>query len=153
MKTEKTILTVEIQYDPTKTDPEGLACAMDRLLETALSTPDILEEYGNLRVGEFFVASETAMSALKPYALCIDGQLLRSQRQLLLKLVDTTFCGKPYAPPANEDRDLFEGIIELLDEIADQAHDRHGIDCLLDDEDDKVPDVTPMLRRRKPPGA
>ena len=38
----KTTLTVEIEYDPATTDPEGLACAMDRLLETALSTPDIL---------------------------------------------------------------------------------------------------------------
>ena len=35
----KTTLTVEIEYDPQMTDPEGLACAMDRLLETALSTP------------------------------------------------------------------------------------------------------------------
>ncbi len=36
----KTTLTVEIDYDPEMTDPEGLACAMDRLLETALSTPE-----------------------------------------------------------------------------------------------------------------
>jgi hypothetical protein len=27
---------------------------------------------------------------------------------------------------------LLEGLIELTDTIADQAHDRHGIDCLLD---------------------
>ena len=60
MKTQKTTLTVEIEYNPRKTDPEGLACAMDRLLETALSTPDILDEYGNPTVGEFFVAKETA---------------------------------------------------------------------------------------------
>ena len=51
----KTTLTVEVEYDPAKTDPEGLACAMDRLLETALSTPDILSEYGNPTVGEFLV--------------------------------------------------------------------------------------------------
>ena len=43
----KTTLTVAIDYDPAMTDPEGLACAMDRLLETALSTPDIMEEYGS----------------------------------------------------------------------------------------------------------
>jgi hypothetical protein len=41
----KTTLTVEIEYDPKMTDPEGLACAMDRLLETALSTPGIFDEY------------------------------------------------------------------------------------------------------------
>jgi hypothetical protein len=56
----KTTLTVEIEYDPEMTDAEGLACAMDRLLETALSTPDILSEYGNPKVGEFFVAKEPA---------------------------------------------------------------------------------------------
>ena len=38
-KTKKTTLTVEVEYNPRKTDPEGLACAMDRLLETALSIP------------------------------------------------------------------------------------------------------------------
>jgi len=56
----KTTLTVEIEYDPATSDPESLACAMDRLLETALSTPGIFEEYGNPEVGEFFVAKETA---------------------------------------------------------------------------------------------
>jgi hypothetical protein len=28
-----------------------------------------------------------------------------------------------------------EGLLELTDAIADQSHDQHGIDCLLDDED------------------
>ena len=76
------------------------------------------------------------MSELKPYALRIDGQLLRSQRRLLLKMIDTTFRDKPFVPKVRDDRALFEGIISLLDEIADQAHDEHGIDCLLDDNDD-----------------
>jgi hypothetical protein len=51
----KTTLTVEVEYDPAMTDPESLACAMDRLLETALSTPDIFDDYGNPKVGEFLV--------------------------------------------------------------------------------------------------
>jgi hypothetical protein len=34
----------------------GLASAMDRLLEMVLSTPGIMDEYGNPRLGEFFVA-------------------------------------------------------------------------------------------------
>jgi hypothetical protein len=55
----KTKLTVEIEYDPNVTDQEGLACAMDRLLETALSTPDILSEYGSPSIGEFCIAKET----------------------------------------------------------------------------------------------
>jgi hypothetical protein len=52
----KTTLTVDIEYDPELTEPEGLASAMDRLLETALSTPGVMEDYGNPRMGEFFVA-------------------------------------------------------------------------------------------------
>jgi len=52
----KTILTLEVEYDPSMTDPEGLATAMDRLLETACSTPRILDEYGNPTLGEFLVA-------------------------------------------------------------------------------------------------
>ena len=47
---------LDIEYDPELTDPEGLASAMDRLMETVLSTPGIMDEYGQLRVGEFFVA-------------------------------------------------------------------------------------------------
>ncbi|MEI7902482.1 MAG: hypothetical protein WCK89_19710 [bacterium] len=49
----RTLLTVPIDYDPDVTDPESLASAMDRLLETALSTPGILDEYGHPRIGEF----------------------------------------------------------------------------------------------------
>ncbi len=73
----KTTLTVEIEYNPQKTDPEGLACAMDRLLETALSTPDILDEYGNPAVGEFFVAQETAASPAPKVVLNISGGVLQ----------------------------------------------------------------------------
>jgi hypothetical protein len=59
----RTTLTVDIKYDPELTDPEGLASAMDRLLETALSTPGIMEEYGDPKVGEFFVADTSPDSA------------------------------------------------------------------------------------------
>jgi len=52
----KTTLTVDIDYDPRVTDPEGLASAADRLMETVLSTPGIMDEYGTPRFGEFFVA-------------------------------------------------------------------------------------------------
>ena len=72
----KTTLTVEIEYDPAMTDEEGLACAMDRLLETALSTPGIFDEYGNPKVGEFFVAQETVPPALK-VVLDISGGVLQ----------------------------------------------------------------------------
>ena len=43
----KAILNVEVEYDERVTDAEALASATDRLLETALSTPGIMEEYGD----------------------------------------------------------------------------------------------------------
>lgn len=41
------VLSVLVSYDPEITDPESLASACDSLLETALSTPGILSEYGD----------------------------------------------------------------------------------------------------------
>jgi hypothetical protein len=52
---ETCTLTIQVQYDPQVTDPEALASAADVLLETALSTPGILDEYGEPQFGEFFV--------------------------------------------------------------------------------------------------
>lgn len=52
----KTRLSVEVEYDPSVMDPEGLAAAADRLLETALSAPGVLNEYGSPSFGEFLVA-------------------------------------------------------------------------------------------------
>jgi hypothetical protein len=52
----KTRLTLEVDYDPEVTDPEGLAVAMDRMLETASSIPNVWEEYGNPTLGEFLIA-------------------------------------------------------------------------------------------------
>ena len=85
----KTTLTVEIEYDSEMTDAEGLACAMDRLMETILSTPGIVEEYGNPRVGEFFVAKETAAPMI---VLNISGGVLQdvfgSDSAIAVTLVD-----------------------------------------------------------------
>jgi len=49
----KTVLTIEVEYDEKATDPDTLASAVDRLLETALSTPGILDDLGELNFGEF----------------------------------------------------------------------------------------------------
>lgn len=65
------------------------------------------------------------------YALRIDGPLLRRQRQWLLDMADKT---------PGDGREHLEGVIALLDEIADQAHDRHGIDCLLKPDADEPGD-------------
>ncbi|MCE9553860.1 MAG: hypothetical protein K8T91_10870 [Planctomycetes bacterium] len=54
---QKATLTVEVTYDPEVTDAESIANAADRLLETAVSTPGILEEYGSPTFDSFYVAS------------------------------------------------------------------------------------------------
>lgn len=54
MATAKTTLTVQVTYDPDKTDPESIASAADRLLETVLSTPGIMAEYGDPKFDEFY---------------------------------------------------------------------------------------------------
>jgi hypothetical protein len=66
------------------------------------------------------------------YSLKIDGPLLREQRQLLLKVLDAACRKTPFLFQDDNDRNLLEGLFEMLDEIADQAHDRYGIDCLLE---------------------
>lgn len=75
----QTTLTVDIDYNDDLTDPEGLAAAMDHLLETALSTPGILDEYGNPRVGEFFVASTEG----RPTSLDMEDSSLSVLRRLV----------------------------------------------------------------------
>lgn len=87
---KKATVTVEIEYDAKVTDPEGLASAMDRLLETALSTPGILDDYGSPRIGEFFVAAEPPMqpATAKPFVvLDIVGGVLQE-----VHASDTTIC-------------------------------------------------------------
>lgn len=51
-------LMLDIYYDKSKTDAESLATAMDTLLNTAMSTEGILDDYGPVEVGEFFVLTE-----------------------------------------------------------------------------------------------
>ncbi len=68
---------------------------------------------------------------LHDYALRIDGPLLADQRRLLLKVMDTVFRGEPYVAETPKDDELLQGLAVLLDEIADQAHDRHGLDSLI----------------------
>ena len=56
-RTKKTKLWLEVEYSPEYTDPESLATALDRLLETILSTPGIMEEYGDPRFGPCWVTN------------------------------------------------------------------------------------------------
>ena len=56
------------------------------------------------------------------YTLNIDGNLFRSQRELLMKIADLARRKRPYKPIPG-DGALLEGLLELIDAIADQAHD------------------------------
>jgi hypothetical protein len=73
----KTTLNLEIEYDPQKTDPDGLVHAMDQLLETALSTPGILDHYGNPAVGQISVVEEPAAVTRPKIVLNIFGGVLQ----------------------------------------------------------------------------
>lgn len=54
----------------------------------------------------------------------IDGPLLREQRSVLIELANDSRL-------TTEERIALNGLVELTDVIADQAHDVYGIDCLL----------------------
>ena len=76
------------------------------------------------------------MNDTQDYALRLDGRTFRAQRELLMKIADLAHRGQPYEPVCG-DKELLDGLLELTDAIADQAHDRYGIECLLsNDEDD-----------------
>jgi len=73
------------------------------------------------------------MNAPNQYALHIDGTLFRRQRELLLQIAGAVRNRRNYKPKSG-DEGLLEGLLSLTDEIADEAHDRHGINCLLVDD-------------------
>lgn len=58
-KLESATFEVTVRYNPKKTDPESLATALDRLMETATSIPGVLDDYGDPKVGVFFVLGAT----------------------------------------------------------------------------------------------
>ena len=68
------------------------------------------------------------------YALEIDGPQFRAQRQLLLNLMLWVKRQTPLAADPDHEN-LLEGLINLTDAIADQAHDKYGVDCLVDEKD------------------
>ncbi len=122
----KLTLKLDVEYDSTVTDDESLACSLDTLMETALSTPGILDECGNPQIGEFSILGPAPNS----YTLELDGPLFRAQREFLLRLHNAAGMGESI-PLGPAEKELLEGLLGLTDAIADQAADCHGIDCLL----------------------
>ena len=64
------------------------------------------------------------------YSLNIGGPEFRKQRELLQRLQGSAEAEMPYWAAPGE-AEWLEVLINLTDAIADQAHDRHGVDCLL----------------------
>ena len=64
------------------------------------------------------------------YQLSIDGPQFREQRELLISLADAVRSGRP-CELGSKQAELLEGLANLTDALADQAHDRYGIDCLI----------------------
>lgn len=52
------MLRIAVEFDDENTDADGIATALDRLLETAMSTPGILDEYGDVGIGDFFIITD-----------------------------------------------------------------------------------------------
>ena len=48
-------LEIDVRFDSTQTDVDRVASALSQLLETAISTPGILEDGGNIVTDEFHV--------------------------------------------------------------------------------------------------
>jgi hypothetical protein len=60
MAEKKGFLKLPVTFDDQKTDLDSVASALDTLMETALSTPGILDEYGVVEVGPLVVESRKA---------------------------------------------------------------------------------------------
>lgn len=102
-----------------------------------LSIPDVLEEYGNPKFGEFLVlpgsrgetrqegAAASDCAGPQDYRLAIDRPLLKSQREWLVAIRESIAGavedGDDRIHVKAEDLGLLDGLIDLTDEIADQA--------------------------------
>ena len=51
-------ISFEVEYDESKTDSDAVTCALQTVMETGLSTPNVLEEYGAVEIGAFMVQDE-----------------------------------------------------------------------------------------------
>lgn len=58
MKPRQVKLTLWVTIDEDQTDAESICSAMDTLLETAMSTPGILDDYGPVEVDQFYTTGE-----------------------------------------------------------------------------------------------
>jgi len=100
-----TVLSLTVRYDPDRTDPESIAAAMDRLLEMAMSTPGILDDYGEVSVEEFLVGARG----------CWQCPVCGHRRMLDMGEIATV--GVPYCSDCEVDRGNPEQEMELCESI------------------------------------
>jgi hypothetical protein len=131
MNSEQARLRLEVRYNPKRTDPESLATALDRLLETALSTPGIMDDYGNPTFGPCWVAepgdsasiSSAAQSGSESH-LVLPNQLSREALEGIvanvqgLLYLDLDRSGREFWNPAKEwsGADLCDDIQNVLNQ-------------------------------------
>ena len=55
---KRATLTLDVYFDESLTSSVNVAAVLDQLLETAMSTPGILEEHGEVQVEEICILNE-----------------------------------------------------------------------------------------------
>ena len=148
----KTTLTLDVEYDDRVTDPESLASAADRLLETVLSTPGIMEEYADPRFGEFFVAPAASNQPVPQPTVVVEvsgGALQTAYANAAVDVVLVDWDCDDCEPDA--DNGVFEAggkavhvaempvasIDEIVNTDTEKALEAAGIDVLGEREADK----------------
>ena len=117
MATGECVLSFPVYYDRDVTDPEALSYAFDRLLETAMSTPGILDEYGNPTIGATFLGPANGAA---PVCECeqpghfrsgVPGILARVENGRLAEGAKVERCDSCGRYPS--DKAAFEKLVEL----------------------------------------
>lgn len=78
---------LDVTFDPEITDAEGLSDALATLLETAMSTPGILDECGNPTVGSFSFEQQSYLlktDAEKGITYCRDRDQLLAEMMTVI---------------------------------------------------------------------
>lgn len=91
MQTRQTVLSVAVQYDPTKTDPDALADQLSQVLHRAVGTPGLLDECGKPSVGDFEAGKSEDKEFVVAVTWVVSGQfkvMAKSLHQAQEKVFD-----------------------------------------------------------------
>jgi hypothetical protein len=122
---------VDVTYNPDVTGPEAVIEMLGQSLAAITKGSNACDALGDVTTGPLTIVEPWANP---PYYLNLDGPLLKTQRQWLLNMRRNMedhggFGGK--IDIAVDDLDMLDGLIELTDALADQAHDRYGLDTII----------------------